>query len=66
MANTASNNKMRVVSLVTLTVQNAAVALSMRYARTRTGDMFIASTGELIEKNYKFYLSKTDVYIALT
>ena len=36
---------MKYVSLVTLTVQNSAVALSMRYARTRSGEMFIASSG---------------------
>lgn len=53
MAASATNNKMKVVSLVTLTVQNAAVALSMRYARTRTGDMFIASTAVLMAEVFK-------------
>ena len=31
-------------SLVTLTGQNAVLGLSMRYARTRPGDMFISTT----------------------
>ena len=35
------------VSLVTLTVQNALLALSMRYARTRPGEMFQSSTAVL-------------------
>ena len=32
------------LSLVTLTGQNAVLGLSMRYARTRPGDMFISTT----------------------
>jgi hypothetical protein len=31
-------------SLVTLTGQNALLGLSMRFARTRPGDMFISTT----------------------
>lgn len=38
--------RMKYISLVTLTVQNAALGLSMRYARTRPGDMFLSSTGK--------------------
>ena len=37
---------LKYVSLVTLTLQNALVGLSMRYARTRPGDMFLSSTGK--------------------
>ena len=37
--------KMKYISLVTLTLQNAALGLSMRYARTRPGDLFLSSTG---------------------
>lgn len=37
--------KMKYISLVTLTVQNAALGLSMRYARIRPGDLFLSSTG---------------------
>ena len=39
------SDKMKYISLVTLTVQNAALGLSMRYARTRPGAMFLSSTG---------------------
>ncbi|XP_058804547.1 UDP-galactose translocator [Phymastichus coffea] len=35
-------------SLVILTLQNALVGLSMRYARTRSGDMFLSSTAVLM------------------
>lgn len=38
---------MKYVSLLTLTVQNSAVSLCMRYAKTRDGDIFFSSTGEL-------------------
>ncbi|KAJ8934267.1 hypothetical protein NQ318_020918 [Aromia moschata] len=41
----ANTNILKYVSLVTLTVQNALLGLSMRYARTRDGDMFLSSTG---------------------
>lgn len=37
---------LKYVSLVTLTLQNALVGLSMRYARTRSGDLFLSSTGK--------------------
>lgn len=36
---------LKLVSLVTLTVQNAVLGLSMRYAWTRPGDKFLSSTG---------------------
>lgn len=39
---------LKYVSLVTLTLQNALVGLSMRYARTRSGDMFLSSTGKSV------------------
>lgn len=38
---------LKYISLVTLTVQNSVVSLSMRYARTRDGDIFFSSTGEI-------------------
>ena len=38
------NQRVSVFSLVTLTGQNAMLGLSMRYARTRPGDMFISTT----------------------
>ena len=42
--NDAANLSLKYMSLVTLTVQNAMLGLSMRYARTRPGDMFISTT----------------------
>lgn len=39
---------LKYVSLVTLTLQNAMVGLSMRYSRTRAGDMFLSSTGTYV------------------
>ncbi|XP_047741668.1 UDP-galactose translocator isoform X2 [Hyalella azteca] len=53
----SSDKTMKLVSLVTLTVQNAAVALSMRYSRTRNGDMFIASTAVLMAEVVKLIAS---------
>ena len=41
---------MKYISLVTLTLQNAALGLSMRYARTRPGDLFLSSTGFFLVK----------------
>ena len=38
------SQRVSVFSLVTLTGQNAMLGLSMRYARTRPGDMFISTT----------------------
>lgn len=38
------NTKMKYVSLVLLVVQNASLALTMRAARTQTGDMFFATS----------------------
>ncbi|XP_069956536.1 UDP-galactose translocator isoform X9 [Cherax quadricarinatus] len=48
---------LKYVSLVTLTVQNSAVALSMRYARTRPGDMFIASSAVVMAELVKMFAS---------
>lgn len=39
-------NALKYISLVTLTLQNAVLGLSMRYGRTRPGDMFLSSTGK--------------------
>ncbi|KAK7082777.1 hypothetical protein SK128_016491 [Halocaridina rubra] len=54
---TVQVNYLKYVSLVTLTVQNSAVALSMRYARTRPGDMFIASTAVVMAEFVKLLAS---------
>merc|ERR1712156_1062696 len=44
MKNAEENQRLKYLSLVTLTGQNAVLGLSMRYARTRPGDMFISTT----------------------
>jgi len=44
---------LKYVSLVTLTVQNAVLGLSMRYARTKPGDMFISTTAVLMSELVK-------------
>jgi len=44
MKNAEANQRLKYMSLVTLTGQNAVLGLSMRYARTRPGDMFISTT----------------------
>nr|CAG4651972.1 EOG090X098P [Triops cancriformis] len=48
-----AGSSMKYVSLVTLTLQNALLGLSMRYARTRTGDMFLSSTAVLMSELVK-------------
>jgi len=44
MKNDSVNQRLKYISLITLTGQNAILGLSMRYARTRSGDMFISTT----------------------
>lgn len=43
-----NKNTLKYVSLITLTLQNAILGLSMRYAATRTSkeDRFFSSTGK--------------------
>ena len=43
----------RWVSLVVLIVQNAALVLIMRYARTRSGDMFLSTTAVVMAEVMK-------------
>ncbi|GLH12923.1 UDP-galactose transporter senju [Gryllus bimaculatus] len=43
------------LSLVTLTLQNAILGLSMRYARTRSGDMFMSSTAVVMAEFVKLF-----------
>ncbi|XP_065576973.1 UDP-galactose translocator-like isoform X1 [Artemia franciscana] len=43
------------VSLVVLTVQNATVGLSMRYARIRPGEMFLSSTAVVMSELVKLF-----------
>jgi len=49
----APDNTLKYLSLVTLTGQNALLGLSMRYARTRPGDMFISTTAVLMAELVK-------------
>ncbi|CAL8129709.1 unnamed protein product [Orchesella dallaii] len=55
-------NKLKYLSLVTLVVQNAALALSMRFGRTREGDMFLSSTAVLTSEVVKFFICLYVVY----
>nr|XP_033322616.1 UDP-N-acetylglucosamine transporter [Megalopta genalis]XP_033322617.1 UDP-N-acetylglucosamine transporter [Megalopta genalis] len=48
-----NNQALKYVSLITLTLQNALVGLSMRYARTRSGDMFLSSTAVVMAEVVK-------------
>ncbi|XP_047111039.1 UDP-galactose translocator [Schistocerca piceifrons] len=43
------------LSLITLTLQNAILGLSMRYARTRVGDMFFSSTAVFMSEVVKLF-----------
>lgn len=48
-----SAQTLKYISLITLTLQNALVGLSMRYARTRSGDMFLSSTAVVMAEVVK-------------
>lgn len=52
----------KTVSLVVLTLQNAVLSLSMRYARTQKGDMFISSTAVVMSEVVKCVASLSLVY----
>jgi UDP-sugar transporter A1/2/3 len=51
------------VSLVALTVQNAAFGLSIRYAMIRPGDMFFSSTAVVMSELVKLFTSLVIVFI---
>lgn len=55
-----NSQNLKYLSLVTLTVQNSAVSLCMRYAKTRDGDIFFSSTGKLFDlvspENSSFFM----------
>ncbi|XP_019873291.1 UDP-galactose translocator [Aethina tumida] len=59
----ANANTLKYVSLVTLTLQNAILGLSMRYARTREGDMFLSSTAVLMSEVVKLITCLAIVYV---
>ncbi|XP_075153094.1 UDP-galactose transporter [Haematobia irritans] len=50
---TINANHLKYISLITLTLQNAILGLSMRYARTRPGDIFLSSTAVLMSEVVK-------------
>ncbi|XP_063236408.1 UDP-galactose translocator [Bacillus rossius redtenbacheri] len=60
---TSQKNALKYVSLVTLTLQNAVLGLSMRYARTRPGDMFLSSTAVLLSEVVKLGTCLVLVYL---
>ena len=47
--------RLKYISLLTLTAQNAILGLSMRYSRTRPGDMFYEATAVLMAEFVKFF-----------
>ena len=54
--------KLKYLSLLTLTAQNAILGLSMRYSRTREGDMFYEATAVLMAELVKFFTCLFLVY----
>lgn len=56
------HSAMKLIALVTLTFQNALVALSMRYARTRSCDMFSAPTAVVMAEVVKLFVCLALVY----
>ncbi|XP_067007501.2 UDP-N-acetylglucosamine transporter isoform X2 [Anabrus simplex] len=58
-----NNLMLKYLSLVTLTLQNAILGLSMRYARTRSGDMFLSSTAVVMSEVVKLFTCLGLVYM---
>lgn len=56
-------NALKYVSLVTLTLQNAVLGLSMRYSLTREGDLFTPSTAVLMSEAVKLLTCLCIVYV---
>ena len=59
---TASTEKLKYMSLLTLTFRNVILALSMRYSRTRLGDMFFEGTAVLMAEVVKLLTCMFLVY----
>ncbi|XP_022198038.1 UDP-galactose translocator [Nilaparvata lugens] len=53
---------LKVTSLVVLTLQNSILGLSMRYARTRPGELFLSSTAVLMSELTKLVLCLVFVF----
>ena len=47
--------RMKYISLILLVVQNASLALTMRAARTQTGDMFFSTSAVCMAELTKVY-----------
>ncbi|XP_050432809.1 UDP-N-acetylglucosamine transporter [Adelges cooleyi] len=56
------NSYLKGITLITLTLQNALVALSMRHARTRHKEMFISSTAVVMAEVVKLNICLILVY----
>ena len=59
---TGSVEKLKYMSLLTLTFRNVILALSMRYSRTRSGDMFFEGTAVLMAEVVKLLTCMLLVY----
>ncbi|XP_018323200.1 UDP-N-acetylglucosamine transporter [Agrilus planipennis] len=57
------DNTLKYISLITLTLQNALLGLSMRHARTRDGDMFLSSTAVLMSEVVKLLVCLSIIYV---
>ncbi|XP_052872913.1 UDP-N-acetylglucosamine transporter [Anopheles cruzii] len=60
---TNHGNHLKYLSLATLTLQNAILALSMRHSRTRAGDMFLSSTAVVMAEVVKLVTSLLLVFL---
>uniref|UniRef100_A0A336M2S5 CSON010750 protein n=1 Tax=Culicoides sonorensis TaxID=179676 RepID=A0A336M2S5_CULSO len=58
-----TNTNLKFLSLFTLTVQNAVLGLSMRYARTRSGPMFLSSSAVLMSEVVKLLTCLIVVFV---
>ncbi|XP_058831024.1 UDP-N-acetylglucosamine transporter [Topomyia yanbarensis] len=63
MAPKPTNSNLKYLSLITLTLQNAILGLSMRYARTRSGPMFLSSTAVVMAEVVKLATSLVLVFL---
>ena len=57
MLGTQTPEFLKLLSLVLLTLQNAALILVMRYVRTREGDMFFATSAVVVSETLKLFTS---------
>ncbi|XP_059615009.1 UDP-N-acetylglucosamine transporter isoform X1 [Phlebotomus argentipes] len=58
-----NENTLKYVSLITLTLQNAVLGLSMRYSRTRAGDLFLSSTAVVMSEVVKLFTCLVLVFL---